>query len=206
MLTLDNTMTIEIQTWLTGLGSALFAWFLKDGINMIREGRKERSAKAIIDMGAVYDVLNDVVQVLGADRGLILYTTNGGGIPAASKSVNVTILYETIRGQGLSPIRSDWQGVPIDQGYVRMLSSVVQDGHWTGSPDDLEPGCLLRALYEGEQVKKAWVHEICRTEKKYFYISLRWLEGHDAPDDARINKELVIATTKIKKILKDSPE
>lgn len=199
-------MTIEIQTWLTGLGSALFAWFLKDGINMIREGRKERSAKAIIDMGAVYDVLNDVVQVLGADRGLILFTTNGGGIPAASKSANVTILYETIRGQGLSPIRSDWQGVPIDQGYVRMLSSVVQDGHWTGIPSDLDDGCLLRSLYESEGVKRSWVHEICRTEKKYFYISLRWVEGHDIPDDARINKELVIATTKIKKILKDSPE
>lgn len=195
----------EFQKSLVAVGSAGFTlasnWIVKE----IKSRRKEKAARAIQDMGAVYDVLNSLGALLGADRSLVLYTANGGGIPSATKTVNTTILYETIRGEGLQSIRMDWQNMPIDQGYVEMLRKVIDFGYFTGTPSDLKEGSLLRTLYNDEGVKRFWVQEIYRSEKKYFYISVRWCE-HTPPPDENIKKEIAIAATKIKHILKASEE
>jgi hypothetical protein len=177
------------------------------GFNYLRqfveEKRKKRSTEAIEDMASVYDILNELAGQLKTDRLLVLYSSNGGGIPSAGTVISVTILYELVRAFNLVPIRNDFQNLPVDEGYAQLLKNVVIRGEFFGTPKNLQDG-FIKELYESEQVDKFLIKEIYRGDKKFFYMSCRWCKGSEIPDKMEIDLRTRIACEKISRILKKS--
>lgn len=192
---------------LTGLGALLgaIATLITAHVQKIsRDKRVQRSSSAIIDASKIYDELNYLSSRLGVARTLVHYTSNGGGIPSASKTLTDTILYELIGREGLSPIREDYQTYPVDSSYVKILREVIDEGNWGSSIDNIHSG-LYKTMLEGDQVSHVILFEICRTEMRYYYGELRWSNIVYKPTDETINLTIQIVRSKIKQILmKDS--
>ena len=150
--------------------------------------------ETIADMAAVYDVLWEARSKYHVDRALVLYTSNGGGIPSPQNTVTTTILYE-LSAEGITPIRSDWQHIPLDEAYVRMLTPVVDPnrGYWEGTPSDLEDG-FLKTLYKTEGVKYGTVFALNKTPKKFFFASFRWINEDPPNENTRAMMRTVLGT------------
>lgn len=160
---------------------------------------KTKSPLAAIDgIVQIYDVLNEVATELGTDRVLVLYTSNGGGIPTTKTPVYTTILYELVNNQTLHTIRSKFQQVLIDNGYARMLGQLMSAGCATFTYNQVPPG-FLKELYKDEKIKYAAWYELLRTPDKYYFMSLRWADSAPAPED--IDLVCRQAQAKIKRIL-----
>lgn len=166
-------LTPEAEVGLTALVGAVIAWVAAWIKAKIDDRRMQQGEAAVIDAAEVYTILANHARAINADRVLVLYTSNGGGIPTAGKPLYATILYEVVAGHGIAPIMERFQGVLADAGYVHMVASVAEYGRWRGDPEQMEPG-FLRTLYEEEGVRQALIVRIGTTAKRFYYLSARW--------------------------------
>jgi hypothetical protein len=145
------------------------------------------SVTAIERSAAIYEILFQYAKAISADRVLILYTANGGGIPHPMKELNVTILYELLNStQAHTLIRNRFHHVPLDRAYIQMLINVVSKGYWEGTPDDLDEG-FLKTLYNEEGVQYARITELEATEFRYYFLSARWFDKSKVPTQAALD-------------------
>jgi len=179
---------------ITTAASFLGTW----GRQWLAGRRTQKSAKAIEGMAQIYDVLNELSARTECDRALILYTSNGGGIPSTKSPVYTTILYELVHGPHLDPIRQNFQQVLIDGGYVRVLNEVLSTGGYQATVQDVPRG-FLRDLYEAEGVHHVRMCELLRTPERYYFLALRWMGS--PPPDAQIELAVLTAQSQIKKLL-----
>lgn len=189
----------------SGLSAAAAGWlatFLhKKKLDMEKQ-KENQSVAAVIDAASIYDELNTLASRTGCMRALILASSNGGGVPDAGSPLTVSILYEVVRGEGLMPIRADWQMIPIDEAYVSMLREMITHGSYHGEIEKLKPG-ILKDLYDTEGVKSFYIVPILRTQLKYYFLSIRWTDEKGV-DESTIRTCLSAASHKIEKILKAS--
>ena len=180
-----------------GSGFAVAVWKTLD--KWITKWQSTHATRAITDMALVYDGMQDVMQTLGSDRCLLAYSSNGGGIPSAGNEAKCSILYE-VKDRTLDSVRQNWQNVPLDQGYIKMLSQVVVNGSWHGTPEQLEPG-FLRDMYETEEVGYAYIHEIAKTKKKFYYLAIRWSKDAKVPTSFEIEHAVQVFKNTHSKLL-----
>lgn len=192
----------------SGLSAAVAGWlvtfFQKKKIE-IQKQKENQSASAVIDAAKIYDELNTLASRTGCMRALILASSNGGGIPDAGSPLTVSILYEVVRGEGLMPIRADWQKIPTDEAYVSMLREIIMNGSYSGDVKDLRPG-MLKDLYESEGVKSFHIAPILKTQMNYYFLSIRWQEeeGEKGVNVSTVRTCLSAASHRIEDILKSS--
>lgn len=168
-----------------------------------KERKEEKAKTANLNAALIYDELNALKRRVGAGRVLLLYTSNGGGIPDAGKQIYCSILYE-VTVDGLSAIKKDWQNMPTDEGYIQMLKEVIMNKFWRGSPATMKSG-FLKDLYMSEKVDHSVVVPVYKTEKQFFYLSMRWysheIEANKVPTDETIRVALATATANITHLL-----
>jgi hypothetical protein len=189
----------------SGLSAALAGYlvsFLHKKKIEIEKQKENQSVSAVIDAATIYDELNTLASRTGCMRALILASSNGGGIPDAGSPLTVSILYEVVRGEGLMPIRGDWQMIPLDEAYVSMLRELINAGTYHGDLDKLKPG-MLKDLYDSEGVKSFYIVPILRTQLKYYFLSIRWNEEKEV-NESTIRTCLTAASHRIEEILKAS--
>lgn len=189
----------------SGLSAAFAGWlasFLNKKKAEMEKKKENQAVTAVIDAATIYDELNTLASRTGCMRALILASSNGGGIPDAGSPLTVSILYEVVRGEGLIPIRSDWQMIPLDEAYVGMLRELINTGVYEGDLDRLSPG-MLKDLYETEGVKSFYIIPVLRTQYKFYFLSIRWDEERPV-NDQTIRTCLSAASHKISDILKRS--
>lgn len=160
--------------------------------------RKSAIERAHVETADIYAVLSDITRSLGASTALVLYTSNGGGIPSPGREIKASILYEHVRNEGLSPIRGEFQNYLIDEAYTRMMARVVSEGRWVG---DATVGGFLGELYAAQKVKLAIVLKVTNTNERFYYLSVRWAEGDVIPLPENVVPVLSGAARKIKTIL-----
>jgi hypothetical protein len=180
-----------VKDILIAVCSAIAAYSTK----LIRDYRTRKQSKkaqeAIVASGQIVSLLQECASAAGADSALLLYTTNGGGVPHPGKPLYVTILYELLPGKSFKSIRENFQHALCDGVYLKLISNVIQEGHWTGGPDDMEDG-FLKELYLREKVGYAHIQGILSTKTQFFYLSLRWLKTSSHPK----TESAVAATTR----------
>ena len=194
---------LDLNPLITALGGALVGatgiWVAIQRQKLKERQKNIQTADALLRMSEIYDCLNELTSETNADRALILFTSNGGGIPRASGIVNATILYELVTKHGLSPIRADFQHIPLDESYTKMLKTVILEGSLFGTPEDLLSG-FLKTQYNDEGVKYFYLWELLRTPEKYFYGALRW-NGETAPPKDQLKSYTSIQGSKIANLL-----
>lgn len=175
-------LTPEAEVGLTALVGAVIAWGAAWLKGKIEARRVQQGEAAVIDAAEVYTILAEHARAINADRVLLLYTSNGGGIPTAGKPLYTTILYEIANNHN-APIMERFQGVLADAGYVHMVASVAEYGQWRSDPEQMEPG-FLRTLYEEEGVQQALIVRIGTTAKRFYFLSAKWISSAPPSDEA----------------------
>lgn len=195
---------MDLNPLITALGGAIAGatgiWVAFQRQKLKEKEKNAQTADALLRMNEIYDCLNKLASDTNADRALVLYTSNGGGIPKASGIVNTTILYEVLTKAGLDPIRPNFQHIHLDESYTRMLKRIVLDGVFFGKTSDLLPG-FLTTHYSDEGVKVFYLWEILRTPERYFYGSLRWTQEDEVPSEDRLKSYADIQGSKIANLL-----
>ncbi len=202
MSSTDQTMANDqgTQTILqTLIGSGFMVSLWKSVDKWLEWKRTTASSKALTDMAVIYDHLNELQSLTNSGRVLLLYCSNGGGIPHAGKPVYTTILYE-VKNTTLPPIRSNWQRVPIDEGYVKLVVELAAKGEWHGEPSELADG-FLKDLYLKEGVQYAMVKEIARTKDRFYFVSTRWYDIHDCPPIPVVDNAFQVFRNQTKRLL-----
>lgn len=185
---------------LIAAGSGWLVAYLKKKQHELETARTQRSVSVVIDSAAIYDELNLLAGRVDCDRVLLLASSNGGGIPDAGSPLTVSVLYEVIRGDGLQPIRLDWQSIPLDEAYISMLRELITSNAYYGGIDDLKKG-MLKDLYISEGVTHFHIVPILRTEKKFYYLSVRWLNDRTCNDET-VRTCMSAASHRLESILK----
>ena len=181
------------------------------GVGMIKivqtfiHNRNQRAAnEAYLQAAMIYDELSALRETIDADRILLMFTANGGGIPHPAKPLYTSILYE-VKREGLKAIKRDWQRQLLDEGYVNLLRSLINESRWSGSPAEMKDG-FLKDVYVVEQVKFAYFMILTRTEKEVFYLAIRWHDELTIPSTLELNAALTPVVTKVVAGLGGKPE
>jgi hypothetical protein len=190
-----NQLPDEIKNAAIGLIAAgLFA--LTSWLKSIKFGLLEvRTKRAIFDAAEIYDILNEVSTELNASRVLISKSHNGTGLPESAKELKMSVLYEQVSEKGARTIREDFQNVPADKAFVRILRDVIS-ASWEGSPEQLEDG-ILKDFCLADGVK--YIHKVAigQASNGFFLLCVRWNHLEDIPDAAKRREVLRSAAQKI---------
>ena len=196
-------VTLENIATLIG-GAGALSGTAKYIYSSYRSKKLNKSIKAIENAAHIYDELNELMRRTQACRVLVMYTSNGGGVPDSKAALFFSILYE-IHNAHLFNIRQDWQTQPLDNGYIQMLRSLIIDESWSGHPSTLEDG-FLKELLGTENICNVHFVPICRTEKKFHYLSIQWDDPTEVPSEDAINTALQVARTKIAMLMGESSQ
>ena len=199
MASIINDAVLSGLSVLLGGGLTLAGNKLKE---FAKRRKKPAPVEAIINAADVISEMNELANVVHADSVLLLFTSNGGGIPTASAMQYVTILYEVIRSRSLEPIRNDWQRIPLDNGYTNMLKKLISEGQYDTLTSDMDPG-MFKDLYESEGIVQTHIVPIVTTERRFFYLSIRWTSERDV-SDAVLNTNVKGTKYKLQNLLKSS--
>jgi hypothetical protein len=195
----------ETTNWVTqaaqffgasGLGVALW----KFGMRVYTDLLQTRAIKTLKNMAIIYDALQVLLSELKGARSLILYVSNGGGIPEPGKAVYGSILYEA-KTPDLKPIRQNWLDVLVDEGYIHMLNQVIVNGKFSGEPNLLRPG-VLKELYEAEGVVFFAIYPVLKTKSRFYFLSLRWYDINLVPTVGKIDITMLTVANTIAQILR----
>lgn len=161
------------------------------------------SVDALVASGEIISEIDSLVSTLNAGKGLLIFTSNGGGIPSAGKLTYVTILFECMHSNQLSQTRS-FQGTACDTSYIKMLNTMLEEGCTHGKPDNL-PNGILKDLFHAENVAYYAIFPVVQTKMRFYYLSLRWYEDTSVPDIETIRNACQGTTSTIASILKTQP-
>lgn len=158
----------------------------------------ERSKQGFINTSMVYDILSRYLSHFGANRILILYSENGGGIPVPGKHLHASVLYEVIDSQA-TPVKQDFQKRLIDEDYARILTTLIQEGKWTWEKGQPLKG-LISDVYQHQGVEVAKVYPIRMNTNKFYYLSITW-RNRIPIDTSEVNYHVGVMVDLIKKLI-----
>lgn len=139
-------------------------------MTMVLRSKKQAITDVMRVVSEIYDTLGVTINKTSASRALILYTSNGGGIPHPGGRLYSTVLYEYHDG-GIVPVKNEFQGVLVDGEYVDLMVKLELDGALFRKTSDLQYG-LLRSIYERDGVTAVYIFKIHATESAYYYGSI----------------------------------
>lgn len=182
-----------------GVGVAIFKFLTV----ALEKKRTKESNNAYLSTALIYDELAELREQLNASRVLLMFTSNGGGVPSPSKQLYTSILYE-VKTPGLNAIKRDWQRQLLDEAYVHVMRSLITNGSWQGTPNDLKEG-YLKDVYNVEGIVYAKFFSLCRTETEFYYLVVRWSDENKIPTEAHISAVMTPTATKVIAQLGGSP-
>lgn len=129
----------------------------------VRSGR-DRAHRVLATRDQWCESLQHAREELGAERVLLLRTSNGGGL------LNPEM---PIYSSAIAPIAStlNWDKQLVDPPYIRMLLELLKSGEVRLDRETMEPG-LLKDLYESLGIKSAWVFLIRHRADGVFYLTV----------------------------------
>lgn len=167
---------------------------LKDWVEDRRLGA---TAKTLSSMVQIYDVLNTLAGTTDCDRALILYTSNGGGVPTTQTPVYCTALYEHTHS-AIPLLRSSLQQVPLDAGLVRILHRMLGEGAYHALVDEV-PSSWWKNLLESDGAHTFRLLDLGRTPERCYFLCLQWAEPPIL--EPRLEMDVQTAQLRLRKLL-----
>ncbi len=183
--------------FLVSSGVAVGAWKWIE--TKLKNKKIQKATKALSDMALVYDQLNYVSRELDSDRTMLVYTSNGGGIPSVAKNIYYTVLYE-VKDNNTESIRSHFQNVLVDEQHTVLLNEVLKNTYIVSKPSDLKDS-FLKSNYEFQDVKRFVYFEVYRSPERFYYIALNWYDDVRVPEESNLKAVCQTAANNIKTIL-----
>jgi len=200
-VTSDQWTSLLVSIFGAGGTGAVVAQFVS---KQIETSKRKKAERAIRDSATIIDRLQDFQADVGAGRVLLLYASNGGGIPSAGKNIHVTIVHE-LKDKELDPIKSSFQHMVTDAGYVKMLSEVIECGivmyEDPSSPESRMPHGFLQDLYAKEGVKFAYIRHVKTLHDRFYFVSARWYRDDHVPVLGELNLSSQILLSHIEPML-----
>lgn len=195
------TIPLDIVALVTAFG-ALFATVWDRIIKWRKEQADLSIEQAHLDVVRIYEILQECGSDLNAGRVLLLYTSNGGGKPSPGVRLFTSILYEVVKNNKLELIRENYQNVPLDEAYAKVLSKIISEGFISIKPADLDDG-LLKDMYISEGVMSSVVVPVVSTKEKFYYLSIRWYDEKSIPSGPLKKMVIENAARKIADVIKN---
>lgn len=163
-------------------------------LQIVRELLKRRASKQY-DRGygnirRVFQLLQSALPELHANRVMILKSENGGGIPAPGATVTSSVINEVF-DPPVTSIFEDWQSVPLDDEYSRVLAEVNAQGHASAVASELKATSMLRDLLVAGNTSHMYVWRICATPSALLYLSIHY----SSTDEPMHERDRVTART-----------
>ena len=164
---------------------------------LIRTLRRTHHKKSLINISRVYELLGKIVNETKMDRALILYTTNGGGVPHVGARLYASVLYE-VTNDHIKSVKDEFNRVEVDETYVDLLVQVNNQRHGVILETmSMRPG-LLQSIYFREKITTSFVVRLADTPKKFYYLSVQTTAKDKTIDLATIR----LAANELKRIFK----
>lgn len=161
----------ELLEILTGGGVlGILAKFAYDVWKQHQADRKHFSDQ-FKNRGDVYQVMNEVLQSTSARRFLVFRAHNGGGRPKLGAVIYSTCIYEDFIPPFQAKIH-DFHRVLLDREYIQMMRRLITDDHVNILPEKMQPGELLKDIYETEGVAFSQVFYLHETREAFYYCSI----------------------------------
>lgn len=146
--------------------------FLTELLRFIRFVKRTKAGDVIVKTAEIYDNMRMLTTDLshGIGRVLVLYAHNGGFDLQTGRPAYATCLHEEVRAPFTS-VKADYQKIPIDGPYIDMLKQIYLNGYTNINVASMSP-CLLKNIYERENVKHARVYFLKHSKEALWYISI----------------------------------
>lgn len=132
--------------------------------------RRQRTIAEVMRLTVEMDAIAiRVIRESDVHRCLVLFTTNGGGIPRPGSTLYATAIVNQVDEKHQSKWRK-FEKLEIDMPYLKMLQKVAQQGHQVLYTESMEEG-MLREIYEKTGVKYAEVHSLYQAPDAFYYAS-----------------------------------
>ena len=161
--------------------------------------RIEKSTKSLTNMALIYDHLNYMATELETNRCMLMYISNGGGLPSVAKNIYFTILYE-VKDTTCDAVRSHFQNVLVDEEHTFLLNRVLHDTLVIEDAKNLKDS-FLKSFFESQGIEKFVHFEVLRTPERFYYLSLNWSDASKMPTMSEIKTICQSSATNIKNIL-----
>lgn len=148
------------MSWSTVIGE-----FLKL-INNLFINPKKQIEKVI----NIYDAMHRILAETNVERLLILRAHNGGGVIKPTGELYASVLYEDYL-YPFHSVKSDYQKLPVDKEYAKMLLKVMQEKHVSYKVADMDENSILRKVYESEGVRYSNIYYIGQDKTNIYYCS-----------------------------------
>lgn len=189
-----------IGTLLSAVGaSALVRWSRRKVLEW-----KTRKARDTFEIGfQTNSVLAELRLKLQCHRCMILVAHNGGGNITAQKPV-----YTSVRYQVSDPVLPNvvWRNEPPDDGYWRLLREIArleEHRHLRIAPQALQEDSKLRALYESQGVRGAFVFPLFDTPSEFWYVSATFTEDFEGVTESEASETIRSAKARLVRHLRD---
>lgn len=142
--------------------------------------RRERGRKAIEEHATIYDALTYLRHKIDATRVVVVRVSNGGGIPSAKTPLFSTALHE-VTSDDAAPVKFHWQQLPLDEPYIRVLTTLHQQGEVEVDVDQIGPG-TLRDIYDAAKVQTVYKYTLHSDATALYYLSLQFAQDGHRPN------------------------
>ncbi len=174
----------DIDPWIQLAAALMSSGSFAVMVQLARAGLRRRSSnkydQGSVNIVKVYQLLQNAMPELQANRLMIVKTENGGGIPAPGAHVTSSVVNEVLD----PPVRSvfdAWQKVPLDQHCSRMVADVITDGTASAAVVDLREASTLRDLMVTAESSHVFYYRICATPNALLYLSIHYDSTDDQP-------------------------
>lgn len=174
----------DIDPWLqiaAGLmSSGSFAVLVQLGRAALKRRADKQYDRGYGNICKIYQLLQEAMPELRANRLMVLKSENGGGIPAPGAHVTSSVINEVMDPPVCSVFEA-WQRVPLDQHCSRMVAEVITNGSSSAAVVDLREASTLRDLMVTADSSHVYYYRICATPNALLYLSIHYSSTDDQP-------------------------
>lgn len=173
---------MEVNSWnelLLFLAGGLALVFTNNIKSIVRwfVARNQKASKGIMAAAEVSDIIWGLLQAVDQiDRVAILRAGNGGSQPKIGKQMKASMIYNSWDKPERNK-KQDYQDLSLDHEYIKMLVRVHENGYDKIIVENMVDGCMLKDIYQSEDIKYAELYSLAETEKYFYYISVATIKS-----------------------------
>lgn len=138
--------------------------------------RRSGTANGLDQLQVLHDTMRDAIKA-GAERVIVFYGHNSGGIPQPGSPFYATAVhwekrdgYGKMHGKPEESIR-DYASLPVDGACIEMLNTMRQHGCYRFTTSEEDEHSMLRKIYENTGVTDALLVYLGIFRKRIYYVS-----------------------------------
>jgi hypothetical protein len=159
----------KVGAWLGG-GLASFVSFVKLIVPWWESRQhRRRVVTGLQTLHTIYSCMEGA-ESYGATRAVIFGGHNSGGLPRPGSPYYTSALHWHVPDAKSARI-SDYQELPVDAPYIRMLLDIERDGFLRFDLSSSAPDSLLKRIYAAEKIADSVIFFLCITDHTFFYLT-----------------------------------